>query len=283
MKIKKRKICIIETLAMLLILLTLFVVVLPFINDVAKYKKVMNMVKDEEILKKSLILYNQKTNKTGLLNENEKLITKNNNPINKLSKKDDGNDVDTICTSLQETLKNYNDSEEYLYRININEIDDFLVDNILLGHKKHSTDFYVYSTKTGNVYYYAALVNADENIYHNAFNTLTKKADLVKKKSSPNLNGEEIIINNDAILKLTTNLENVTTDSLIDWTYDFNYDDKKTLQLSFVLNGTEYNNIDKVPQKLDAGNYIIKFKVQNNYGIWSNEITKEFTVKKVKN
>lgn len=148
------------------------IVVIPYINKAQQKSNVYSMIRDERILKENLVLYSEKTNENFLINENE----------------NSENNMSTIYTSLQKTLTYCNDNEENLYRIDINKLKGFPNKSLNFGYKRNDKDFYVYSTKTGNVYYYGKMINGNKKIYHSELNPLLEKTSLVEKIKSFDFN-----------------------------------------------------------------------------------------------
>lgn len=128
---------------------------IPKFMGVQKDAKVSSMLRDVDTLEKVIQIYYAQNGELPIQNENAPIS------IEKLS----GNEMDTIYTSLRETLRIEGDAEYNLYKIDLNKTKDYHK-KTKFGHGKTDKDFYVYSIYTGNVYYYDYLVSANNNKYH---------------------------------------------------------------------------------------------------------------------
>lgn len=278
---RKKQFTLIELIIVIIVIGLLSAMSLLKVTGVVKDARISAMINDKETLEKTMILYHQKYDSFPLLNDDQELIALSNNSFLKLVKAEDfiNEDMKDVYSSLKETLEYYEDSEENIYRIDVSKINELLDKKLKYGTKKDKGDFYVYSTKTNNVYYYSPMTNSKGAIQHAEYEVLTKEVDVVKKKPSIEIDEEAIPLNR-PIVELKSNLDTIIDTTEISWEYELLNENVEIAQMCLFLNDAEYNSIEEVPTKLKQGDYTLKFKVQNTRGIWSREIVKEFSVKK---
>ena len=169
----KRMFTLIELIIVIVVIGILAGMALPKFTGVIRNSKVAAMVTDIDTLEKAIMMYQQDNDTLPLLEETQTF------GLQRLSE----NDMSEIYTSLQETLKLSEDSEEYLYKIDLDESGKYH-SKTKYGHDKTDKDFYVYSTKSNKVYYYDYLLNGENNYQHTNFSIDIEDNLLTEKKES---------------------------------------------------------------------------------------------------
>lgn len=155
MKIKQ--FTLIELIIVIVVVGLLIGMALPKFIGVQRNAKIAAMVADIDTLEKAIQMYQLENDILPIMDEN-----KNTFGLQKLN----NNEMREIYTSLKEVLSFEKDTEETLYKINLDESNKYH-SKTKYGHNKTNKDFYVYSTRTSNVYYYGLMKNGDNEIQHN--------------------------------------------------------------------------------------------------------------------
>ena len=264
-KIKNRAFTLIELIIVIILIGILAGMSLPKFIGVQRNAKIAAMVRDIDTLEKAIKMYD---------NDNDSLPIYD-VAIDATNLSDSTNDMKYIYTSLKEVLSLQEDSEEYLYKINMTESSKYH-SKTKYGHEKTENDFYVYSTKTDRVYYYGYLINDKNEYQHNdiTIKVSENKINIKTISKSLNVSTKKPI----AIISLSQ-IDNITDKTLLEFDYldSYNPNGSKIVKGEWKINREPINNPNKI---YDIGEYIVELRVQDEKGLWSDWESLNFEVYK---